>query len=104
MLRPYDYHVYTRLDPLPTSPKIQRRILGEGQQVPDLPHFVGAKMGEGEGRGDWRLEGYTSINGRSPFYSEGEASDGKILNFQYHFWRMLRPYDILVDTLAGPPS
>ena len=59
-------------------------------------------MGEGEGRGDWRLEGYKSINGRSPFYSEGEASDGKILNFQYHFWRMLRPYDILAYTMLDP--
>ena len=59
-------------------------------------------MGEGEGRG-LRLVGYTSINGRLPFYGQGEASDGKIQNFQYHFWRMLRPYDFHVDTLAGPP-
>ena len=59
-------------------------------------------MGEGEGRG-LRLDGYTGINGRSPFYGQGEASDGKILNFQYHLWRMLRHYGILVDTLVGPP-
>ena len=51
-------------------------------------------LGFAEG-GGLRLDGYTSINSRSPFYSEGEASDGKILNLQYNFWRMLRPYGIL---------
>ena len=49
-----------------------------------------------------RLEGYTGINGRLLFYSEGEASDNKILNYQYHFWRMLRPYGIHVYTRVDP--
>ena len=48
------------------------------------------------------LEGYTGINGRLPFYGQGEASDNKILNFQNYFWRMLRPYGILAYTRLDP--